>query len=207
MLNHNNFAIAKLASKENSRFTLNGILVEPNQTVVTDGHLLAVVTGTPEADTGSPVDATEGPAITSFICPSAEALGVAVASKGGYLGLADIPESKNKECKINTKSGSSMVLNIQPLEGNYPDYQRVIPSMDKYTVRVKLDAVLVAAMIAQLNEFMKNKNESKNTFILSLAPDAVTNVISGPVILEAENALGQTFKGLIMPMRMDDKKV
>ena len=203
MLNHNNFAIAKLASKDDSRFTLRGILVTENKTVVTDGHMLAVVTGTPEDAT----ETQERAALTSFIMPSADALGVAVASKGGYLGLADIPYSKNKECKINTKTNSSMVLNIQPLEGNYPDYERVIPSMDKYTVRVKLDAVLVAAMIAQLNEFMKNKNESKNSFVLSLAPDAVTKEVSGPVILEAENAMGQTFKGLIMPMRMDDKKV
>src|SRR5579864_7215349 len=43
LLTKHNLSVAALASKEASRFTLSGILVAPEETVVTDGHLLVAV--------------------------------------------------------------------------------------------------------------------------------------------------------------------
>ena len=43
MLNKNTLQLAQAASKEESKYTLNGILVEPGNVVVTDGHQLIVM--------------------------------------------------------------------------------------------------------------------------------------------------------------------
>jgi len=43
LLSKSELNLAKLASKEESRYALQGIAVQPNETVVTNGHYLVTV--------------------------------------------------------------------------------------------------------------------------------------------------------------------
>jgi hypothetical protein len=102
MLNKHNLNIARLAAKDESRYTLQGILVSPEHTTCTDGHQLTRVTtpkmdpqAYPEVEGGSPATKTWEP----FILPRDAALAISKAipksSTVPILGNAAIGEATN----------------------------------------------------------------------------------------------------------------
>jgi hypothetical protein len=55
LLNKAELNLAKLASKESSRYALQGICVQPKHSIVTDGHILVAVTHSSYSEANYPV--------------------------------------------------------------------------------------------------------------------------------------------------------
>lgn len=204
MLNSNNFAIAKLASKESGRFSLNGILVEPNLTVVTDGHCLVSVTGVPE--TAPIVDPDAEPVapvapFAPFIAPMKACLDVA-KNNSVSAPLSVTETSSTQRAVISQIAGNVSHIGFDVIDGLFPEYQRVIPNGEKHTVKIHLDVDKLLPILHVLSDFMKvPKNKDTKTFTMSIDPTESRAAL----MIDAENALGQVFKGLLMPVRLDDK--
>ena len=105
LLNRSILNLAKLASKEASRYTLQAIAVEKDQAVVTDGHILVTVGNTsPAADDSFPQVAglehktfSEGPMIENVLVSRETALAAlkALPKKSTIPVLANAAMGKN----------------------------------------------------------------------------------------------------------------
>lgn len=205
MLNKHNLAIASLASKDQSRFTLNGILVRPDCTVVTDGHQLTMVT-TPKDDIESfPELPGAAPACRDFkpfILPSAAAADVAKSLPKGRK-TKTLPILNNAAVSADTREGDYAVLMTTDLEtarpfrvrkmaGNFPDFERVIPKRSDSTFRIRFNAEL---LVRVLNQCVSLMSEERIPMVeLSFTDSA------GPVRIDCESAdTGQKMTSVVMP--------
>ena len=124
MYTKNNFQIAKLAKKE-SRFNVKGIYVTPVETVVTDGVRLTRVKS-----------AERGGDFTPFVMSAAQALD---AAKNVAKGTATFAPDTHINGHVTVQAGAAILTAEKPA-GSFPDYQRVIPSVDETWQRITFDA-------------------------------------------------------------------
>ncbi len=155
MLSRTNLAIASLASGEASRFTLNGILVTPTETVVTNGHTMTICP-TPDVDVDSYPELHNFKAtkeFTPFIMPQKVALDL----------LKQIPKNSTHPVLMNVAIGTGAttdhvqvattdlqtqnVQQISPLTGNYPDYKRVIPKDEDLQFSITLSGEYIRDIV------------------------------------------------------------
>ena len=206
MLNRHNLNIAKLAAKEPSRYAITGVRVEPERTVVTDGHCLVAVTTPKSYDPASyPVMDRVTPTreFEPFTLDRESALAIAKA----------IPRSRNLPVLEHAVIGAASNVNghaqiavtdldrpqvFQPrkVEGEFPDYERVIPKAEP-TLRIAFNPVLLGAVLQQAAAFQKGRSQPQVTFSFhdSNGEKAAR--------LDCDNDEGQTFIGVVMPMRRD----
>lgn len=135
-----NLEIAKQAATSESRYTLQAVLVTPNETVTTDGHRLTRVT-TPQRFAAAAERATFEP----FCLAAPDALAalkrlatrktaqphettVAIANAGESVTLTTEDAARNPTSSSHNRP-----------TGQFPDFERVIPKPDKRTARVYLD--------------------------------------------------------------------
>ena len=146
MLNKHNLNLAALASKEMSRFTLNGILVTPTETVETDGHQLCTVsmqkTDTEAVPHPNGVDFAPAADWKPFILPAGEALDIAKAipkkstvpiCQNAFIGAKTDVNGTAQIAVTNLEQ--FRVFNPRKLEGNFPDWKRVIPKPERLKSR------------------------------------------------------------------------
>jgi DNA polymerase III sliding clamp (beta) subunit (PCNA family) len=187
MLNKYNLSIAKLASKEISRYALGGILVTHNHTVVTDGHLMVVVSCPASEQTHPP-----------FIMAAQDAAKIAAAlPKNG-----DNPARRNAAVGAAAENGLVPVLtygeeqqfyNVRPLSGSFPDFERVIPKASGNKFKITLDAKLLKDLMAQFETFCKGEKNLAVEFYFRTDSDAVR--------MDAQGGDGQHMTAVLMPMR------
>jgi DNA polymerase-3 subunit beta len=164
MVDKTSFAV----SLDETRYNINGFLLERDgskiRMVATDGHRLALVEK--EGDMGL----------------DTEKLGVLLPRKG----MMEIRRLLEEECKagfllgITEKSAAmkkdSTLINVRLLEGEFPDYRKVIPENNDKTVLVDRNGLLASLKRVSILSADKIKGVnfkfSKNSLVLtSSSPD------------------------------------
>jgi len=212
MLNKHNLNIAQLCSKEESRFTLQGILVSPEGTVVTDGHVLMKVTLPDMPEDSAPVidGCTPTAEFKPFILPKAAALDIAKqipksstipVIQNVFVGSetdAETVDPKSDEPKPVvlgvTDLETPKVFRPKRLTGNFPDYTRVIPKDETAEFAIGMDMKLLSRLVKQLDSFIDNKSISAATLYFKDEDSAMW--------IKARNAeTGQEAVAIGMPFR------
>lgn len=122
-------AVRDAVSREETRYVLNGVRVDGDTWVSTDGHRL---------------HAAPGPAIGNVILPRAAlaALDAVVSGGRAFVGVTD--------SHVHATSDAGSVV-ARLVEGRFPDWRQVVPSAPPtWTVRVVADDLLAALARVQL---------------------------------------------------------
>ena len=201
MLNRHNLNIAKLASKEGSRFTLNAIFVTQTDTVETDGSQLVVVSRPKMGDTTEvPEDYPDQPVEThaAFLLPASDAAKIQGALKNGN--NAEICASETQGDSrivpvVTADNDSAQTHRVRVPSGNFPDYQRVIPPASKNTFKITLNAKLVKDLMAQFETFTKTQMNPAVEFYFFGETNSVR--------MDADGGNDQHMTAVLMPMKGD----
>lgn len=134
MLNKHNLTIAKLASAEDARYTTSGILVEPKQTIVTDGHLLFAISTMNIPVTDFPLGGRQDALsedFKPFILPKRTAIEIA-----GSIKKSSIPALECVAVARSDENGAEIIATDLETEqafrtrlhhGQYPNWRAVMP--------------------------------------------------------------------------------
>jgi hypothetical protein len=213
MLNVHNLNIAALASSEEIRFTLNGILVAPDRTVVTDGHcLVQVTTPTNNGDVSNFPQVPGMGEVTDkfkpFIMPRAAALALAKAipRKSTIPVLCHAAVAASSTTEIVTMGCTDLekatVLPIRPCAGNFPDVSRVMPKPDDAIFAIILNLSLLTHVLSVITKMHPASSASSPGF------PAATFRFYGhdrQVRIDFSNSdTGQDITAIVMPCRPDD---
>ena len=201
LLNKHNLSIAALASKDESRYTLQAIHVNQDRTAVTDGHIAVMVT-LPK-DEGFPCvpgfTATNGSA-EPFIMDAASALAVCKSIPR----RTHIPILKHACVGTNSDGKLSVLVNdletpqvFQPrvIEGNYPNIELVIPDSSKTTLTIGVDAQLLMKLAKSALEF---GDDGRHDVTMKLEFIDANHAIKATV---SNAETGQDWLGVLMPKR------
>ena len=199
LLNKHNLNIAKLALKKNSQFTLNEIQVTPDETVVTDGHLLMSVSTLPTPAAEFPhTDAVDK--WKPFNLASDKALKAAseLPNKPAVpvLACASVIPIADKFAVVTTDLEVTRTWPAQE-NSNFPDYKRVIPNPDTMPFVIGIDARKLHALLSQ---FIALKN-AESTEAPATVVFRFTNAHSA-IRMDAHTD-NQTMVGVLMPLRVD----
>ena len=174
MLNRHNLEIASLCSKEQSRYSLGGILVQPRRTAVTDGHLLMIV------DTEAQVTSDNFPLtpgctasdeFTPFILPAKSALDIARAIPK----RSTIPVMMMAAVGSESDSNGHAVMAVNDLEspkvftpkkseGTFPEVDKCVPDIGTETVSFSLDLHLLIPLLKEMEKLADTKSAAVATF-------------------------------------------
>jgi hypothetical protein len=161
VFNKHNFEIAKLASTEESRFTINGIYVTPGATYVTDGHLAVKVTA--PAVQPSLFPATDGIEAAEWFSPfvldreTALKVAKAIPKKGG-------PSSQIVAIDTSTEVDSSATMAVnelvrqdiirsQKLPSEFPDIEKILPDPNAARFTIAFSPALLLSLAQQIDKF------------------------------------------------------
>ncbi len=209
MLNKHNLNIAALASKEASRFSLAGIHVSKERTAVTDGHVLMTVTrptcaaATFPTPPGAPEATDEH---KPFIMPTADALAIAKqlpkkSSIPVILNAAICVESPADSSRVvrilTTDLERSQTNNVRPVDGNFPDIQRVMPDASKSKFRICLDVTKLISVLQQFDKFANEAGPNHKPVRLYFTDN------QHAVRIDADGGDGQHMTGVVMPFRCE----
>ena len=202
MLNKTNFEIAKLCPKNDgtTRISVQGILVTPNEAVVTDGHVLLKISGTGDAEHFDP-----------FILPANVALKIAAALPSGSkipeLDEASIEHIEGEaSVSISIRSDEDMcrdVYNTRSINGPFPNFEKAIPDVKGAALEVKFDLDILVPLLEQIRKFHGKKQKGKArqrraaTFRFYKGPKDY--VVSQRI--DATNDLDQELTAVVMPLR------
>lgn len=206
MLNKRNFQVAEFCSKEESRYTLQGIQVTPNETVATDGHKLVWVSSAPFESKSFPVvqGMTACDTFTPFVLAKETASTVAksIPKKTTIpvltcAGICDAltPNEPSTRMIAVTDLQSPQVWQTVPLSGTFPNWQAVMPRWEKATSRITLNA----EYLAQIAKFAAQFNDRTHAVTLSFYGE------DNAVRFDASDGEGQAMTAVCMPMRADLK--
>ena len=211
LLTKHNLSVATLASKSESRFTLQGIYVTPQETVVTDGHLLvAVGTSALKADQFPTRQGT--PAATDdwkpFILDAADAKRALVAlPKKSTIPVLEcaavLVEEGEMATIVSTDLERSTPLTVRRGSKQFPDYKRVIQYQASAPGEEEFSACFNAAILGDLFSWIAKANGSKRGD--SGATDCVLrfNGSREAMRVDSRTAGGEAITALVSPMRED----
>jgi hypothetical protein len=158
LLTKQNLQIAKLAPNGASRYTLNGILVTPTKTVVTDGHCMVIVeaSNTSVADFPLLKDGSK-PAETfaPFILSASAALEVAKSIptkspiepvKRAAVGAT----SKDYNTLVTTDLDTERKFTTRSVNGQFPSWSAALPQPDKFTLKTTLGLDVIVPVLTEL---------------------------------------------------------
>jgi hypothetical protein len=215
MLNKHNLNVAQFASKEESRYTMNGVLVTPNETVATNGHYL-VWCGKDS------VEAENYPLIPGFVGAS-EQFKPFILSRESALAIAKVTPSKAKIPILNhvavSGDGSQMavtdldrpqVFPVRPVEGKFPQWEVVVPKFEQAVFSISVNAEYLAAIAKQFAGFVDDRNHkvTLSFYADSMKSDepvaTVGRDVSGHSIRFDGVRDGQGMTAVLMPVREND---
>lgn len=204
MLNKHNLAIAALAAKETSGYSMTGLLVEKTKTVATDGHVLVTVS-TPEAPEDE-IPGIEGitptPEPAPFIMPAKAALELSRALpkrqkiailENAVIEVGDGPRFKAGVTDIDTPR----VFSFEKATGNFPNYSKVIPDPAAAEICICLDANKLLRVLQAIAPLAADKEGQSPVAIRFYDPQS-------PVRIDAKNKdTGQEAMAIVMPMMVE----
>lgn len=197
MLNKSNLQIADLASKEESRFSINGILVTPEETVATNGHILARVT-MPKVDGDFPdfPGCTRAEQFEPFVLDrkTAKEIARAIPIRPTLPILEHVligSEGSNGTASLAvTDLELTRVFLTKKTTLPFPDYKKVFPKdSPEYVVAFNCDYLIAA--LKQVRGFIGN---------FTACAVMCFHGPQGPLVISAEKD-GQRMDVMIMPMR------
>ncbi|MFH1236242.1 MAG: hypothetical protein V1685_04890 [Parcubacteria group bacterium] len=195
MLNQRNFEIAKLASKDpDDRAQFQCILVAPDKTVVTEGHLVLEVTGFQHAGDLLPFeDLIPQQDFEPFLVPAEEALALSklfVRSDNVEANLIGIDPNTAKGAGLALRQlGSEKVFKVIKPPDRYPNYDAMFPPIAEEQVSITVNAQLLIPLLQQLAKI------NPLIRIGIYGPEK-------PIRLDCnDEGLQQSARGLLMPMK------
>ncbi|MEW5738661.1 MAG: DNA polymerase III subunit beta [Myxococcota bacterium] len=178
MIKKTQFAI----SNDETRYILNGVFFEPRdkglvRMVATDGHRLALV---------------ERELAGDFKLKS----GVIIPRKGLFELKRLLDEAPDAECQLGfaensaifKKPGLSMVMRL--IDGQFPEYQRVIPKEGEKQLLVRRDKLFDA-----LKRISLLSADKSNAVKLSLSENLLRITVNNPDLGEAKDDLEVAYRG------------
>ncbi len=173
----------KAASKEESRYTLKAIKVDAitKVAIATDGHLLAAI------NIADLLEENE----TSFLVPVDAMKAADKLSRGRNAGTVHIIEHENR---IALKQRENIVQTFDPISGQFPNYQAVIPSEQATKEHYKAAITISAELLLNLADALRG-NDGNSTALTLWIKDADSCVIA------AGYQAGTSTYGVIMPCR------
>jgi DNA polymerase III sliding clamp (beta) subunit (PCNA family) len=210
LLNKASLEIAALASNDPSRLALGGVYVTDGKTVATNGHYIGVVT-TPK---GSMPPTAEFPCVKAGVVETDEQLKPCIIPTADALALAKaIPTEKGKGRThlpilrnalvdvaysnvngqfraVTTDLDREQVACINKIEGEFPDYEQVLPTGTP-TVTIGFNV----AYLEKVAKTMQRCGVEKAVKVELFDSDRAA-VFSGT------NGDGQEVKIVLMPMRL-----
>jgi DNA polymerase III sliding clamp (beta) subunit (PCNA family) len=174
MYTKNNFQIAKLATKVESRFALKGIYITPFETVVTDGRRLTRVKSAERSGDFEP-----------FLMSASQALDVA---KHASKGTATFAPDTHTNGHVTVQAGAATLTADKPV-GSFPDYKRVIPQIDDTWRRITFNPKLMGEIL--------DLHAAGGDAVTMYVQD------NGSAIVLETTGGTQDMQSLLMPMRED----
>lgn len=176
LLNKASLSIYKTCSKEESRFTLNGILVDPEYTVATDGHAMTICETVKDSAESYPE--WESFKATNewkpFVLPSSDcadiikalptkttipilanaAVGDRSDDSSAIIGVTDLDKKRVFEAK-------------QDSSRNFPDWRRVLPKEENFRFEINVTAELLINQL-QIHKEKLVKGDGHKTAVVTL---------------------------------------
>jgi hypothetical protein len=200
LLNRNNFQIAELAPDDEERLTMCGILVAPNRTVVTNGHMAVVVSA---VDTIQPslFEQIEGiePAesFTPFILDRDSAIKIAKripkdTEDNPVFPIIDATTEGNDRAMVSINDiFRQEILRATKIAGDFPDVQRAIPDKEAARFTLLIDPELLTRLLKAVVRFCDGRAMEMRLY-----------GAGRPVRIDAGDA-EQSLVAVIMPLRGD----
>ncbi len=207
LLNKANLNLANITSKEASRYQLNGILVEENCTVATDGHRLMVIGAVRDINAADFPLVNSQPALDKFppfILSRATALEIAksLPSKERIPALncaavVRVPngEAEKRATLVTTDLDTHRVFDSRVGEGQFPNWRAILPKGKKPISAISFDPDLMIGVLQQM----------KASGVKQVALRVFDS--SSAMRLDATLESGQPVLGILMPMRGEAEKL
>ena len=210
LLNRANLAVVEAASKEDSRYTLKGILCDQEGTTATDGHILCHVTPPPgmTAEGFPVVVGTERPTepIKPFILPleSAKEVAKALPKKTTIpiLKTAMVCRASNDNGKAYisvTDLETSRLFSPDKVSSQFPDWHRVTPKDEDAKFTIGLDGALLERVVAVARALKAEAGDKRDAIALTFRFTDAQSAVK----VTATNSEGQSLTAVIMPMRIE----
>jgi hypothetical protein len=198
LLNRSVLNLAKLASKEASRYSLQAIAIEKDQAIVTDGHIMVKVQSAPVADDLFP--AVAGLEHRTFQNGDQ----VLVHRDAALAALKAIPKKTTIPVLCNAAMGTDGKLYTTDLEnvgqfkhevtGQFPRWRDVMPKAD---APVTATIAFNARKMIQLCQYMVENGDARQPKVKLTVYDA-----QSAMKLEGKTADGQDVIMILMPVRI-----
>jgi DNA polymerase III subunit beta len=182
--------VSHAMSTDETKFNLNGVFVKMDDgfliMAATDGHRLAVARR--EAASAGALPQFE----KGFIVPSKGAIELKkLCEEGGDLSLGFVQNSL-----VAVKGGNTLTIRL--IEGEFPDYAKVVPAGNDKLVR--LQRVPLADMLRRMSVLSSEKFKGVK---LDLAPDILTLSGSNPEFGESVETLEVGYAGGAISLRFN----
>ena len=197
----NQLLVGKASSNDAGRHALNGILVEGNKTIATNGHML-IMNENLEPSEAWELNGVQWEDETPFI----------IGNEAVKKALKNFPRVKKDDHKNRSRmaigqSSSTGNVNIsaitmqnadndkiesQAVDGRFPDYKRVIPDITDYT-RVGVNATYLK-QICEVLEKSGNGN-----IVLNFKKEDAHN---HPIVIENIDQAEEKITSVLMPVRL-----
>lgn len=202
LINKKHLAVRKVASNDETRFVLNGVLVEETKnngvrTVATNGRALAVIETTGDIEAKDFPVLSELDSVTGIkekgIVPNETIDKVRKAIpkkvKLPILSNALMKIGEEKVTFATTNLENASIIPSRLIQGDYPNWSQVIPKTEPKAV-VNVDPTLLIDLLSVATEAI-NKGESVRIEL---------NGELNPIKITA-GSKGTTFTGVLMPMK------
>jgi len=191
-LNRHNLDIAKLASKEESRYVLGAILANETDTIVTDGHCLVIVSKPPVPESAPVVEGFER-VDTPRLIPRQCALDLAKLAKGADFNVVQL--GKNGNGAKPAAAIDNSIVYFDPIDGQFPNYKAVMPNHRDAVFTINLDPQLLGKVLDVVNSAIgKEKRLAREVTFRFYDKDKAIRI-------DATNVdAGQQITAVVMPM-------
>jgi len=207
LLGKRSLEIIKLASNDETRQALNGLYVDGDTTVVTDGHKMMRVKSQSLPVSEWPANGVKWTVEEPFIIdkktvekalkniPKKQAIPILHNAAVGLVKVGD-GEAKKAVCQT-TDLERTENIETRTVDGKFPDYKRVIPdyeNLEQYS-RVGISA----KYLMDVCSILKNYDERMNLITIYFKKEETGN---SSIVLTAEDGEGNEATAVIMPMRL-----
>ncbi len=207
LLNRYNLELAKLATADESRYSINSIYVTPTDTVVTDGHQLTIISAPAMPEENFPV-------IEGFEPCDKEFEPFLIDRKSALELAAAIPKTPNLPALEHVRIGTEVtdgfdrtalrfattdlerarILQVRKPAGQFPDYTKVMPDHRNAKCSFYMNPALLETILGVFKRFAQRDNLKSVLFTYYDGDQAIR--------LDAENVeTGQRMTAVVMPLK------
>tara|TARA_R110002051_G_scaffold164844_1_gene235732 strand:- start:2429 stop:3055 length:627 start_codon:yes stop_codon:yes gene_type:complete len=202
----NQLLVGKASSNDAGRHALNGILVEGNKTIATNGHIL-IMNENLEASEPWSLNGVQWEDETPFIISNesvkkalknfpkvkkgdnSNRSRMAIGQSKSSLNLADCVTDTSV---ITMQNSDNDKIESQAVDGRFPDYKRVIPDTTDY-IKVGVNATY----LKQLCEVLEKSGTGN--IVLNFKKEDTAN---HPIVIENIDQCDEKITSVLMPVRL-----